>query len=389
MDHRALVRRASAAALVLFAPVALRAQAFTGIWRDVSPVQAVQLELQHDATHGRITGTLAIFGMRAPIEGTARGNRFDVTRMNGQPAADALANVSGRLDGGVLVLTVTEPGEPPQTMRLQRSGAAPTVAAAPASERSSTPSAPAAAPPRAAAPASSASARDFAGRWESVSDDGTTQEVVELIVTGDQARGVVNTYEHGYFSKTTKLTSSMAAEGAFRDGRLQLRLADASTGNTVAAQAFRRSAYLVLRIGSQEYGYARPGTPLVQRADDSAEARALARTISGRVYSTTKQALNSEGAIVGGRTKIAFCANGEIAYDWSDLASAGGVDMGSTKSRRGKWQIVLRAGAPAVLAQWVGSGSTYALTEYFDVRPAGDGRSAVVDGKVLPLTGSC
>jgi hypothetical protein len=222
-----------------------------------------------------------------------------------------------------------------------------------------------------------------------VSDDGTSEEVVELSVTGDRVRGAIESYEHGYFSKRTKLTSSLQAEGTLRDGRLQLRLADASTGNTVDAQAWRRGAYLVLRIRGQEYGYARPGTPLVQRADGSAEAQALARAINGRVYGTTKQALNREGAIVGGRTKIAFCASGDIAYDFSDLASAGGVDFGETRSRRGKWQIVLRAGAPAVLAQWAGSGSSYALTEYFDVQPAGDGRSAVVDGKVLPLTGGC
>jgi hypothetical protein len=83
-----------------------------------------------------------------------------------------------------------------------------------------------------------------------------------------------------------------------------------------------------------------------------------------------------------------------MAYDVSDLASlpdgaGGGSDMGSTRTRRGTWGIVLRAGAPTVRAQWEGSGSSYSLTEYFQVSAVLGGRAAVIDGRELPVEGSC
>ena len=75
--------------------------------------------------------------------------------------------------------------------------------------------------------------------------------------------------------------------------------------------------------------------------------------------------------------------------DESDVGSVPNGDIGSSRSRRGTWQIVLRAGAPTVRAQWEGTGSSYSLIEYFDVGPSSDGRAATVDGTRLPVTGQC
>jgi len=112
------------------------------------------------------------------------------------------------------------------------------------------------------------------------------------------------------------------------------------------------------------------------------------------VYQTSAQA-SARGGFVGGRTRLALCASGEIAYDVSDVASVPGAsagttnDMGSTMSRRGEWTVVLYAGAPAIMARWRGTGSSYSLTAYFDVQAAVDGKSADVDGRRLTLAGRC
>ena len=62
--------------------------------------------------------------------------------------------------------------------------------------------------------------------------------------------------------------------------------------------------------------------------------------------------------------------------------------MGATRTRRGSWDIVLRAGAPAVRAQWQGTGTSYSLTEYFQIGTSA-GQSAVINGRELPVTGGC
>jgi hypothetical protein len=240
----------------------------------------------------------------------------------------------------------------------------------------------------------SAQASDISGRWEYRVDDGTYEEQLELTTSGDQVRGTLNAYEHGYFSGRTKLTASLRIVGTVHDGRGSVKLVDESSGGAHEVQISRRGAYLVLGTPGHFTGYARPGTPLVQDASGSADAKALARAISGNVYQTSSQA-SGRGGFVGGRTRLALCANGEVAYDVSDVATVPGAsagatsDMGSTMSRRGEWTIVLFAGAPAVMARWRGTGSSYSLTAYFDVRPGGDGKSVEVDGKRLAVVGRC
>lgn len=241
--------------------------------------------------------------------------------------------------------------------------------------------------------AAPASAQDFAGRWESASDDGTRMEIVEIEVAGADVRGTVTTLERGYFSGRVTVTGRLALAGVLRDGRMQLKIGDDS-GRAVDAVGLRRGEYFVVRSGEQESGYARPGRPLVTGAEGSPEALALARAILGRVYASSSQA-GGRGAFVGARARVALCADGGMAYDASHVASTPGempgaaVDMGRTLTRRGSWSIVLRAGAPVVRASWRGTGTSYSLVDYFDVRPAADGRSAVIDGTRLPLAEQC
>jgi hypothetical protein len=88
--------------------------------------------------------------------------------------------------------------------------------------------------------------------------------------------------------------------------------------------------------------------------------------------------------------RLALCSDASIAFDVSDLATTGGadgVDMGESTARRGEWGIVLLAGIPVVRAQWSGTGSSYSLTRYFRIQPQGS--SAIVDGTLLPVSGTC
>ena len=236
----------------------------------------------------------------------------------------------------------------------------------------------------------------FDGIWEFTSDDGTYRERLELEVQGQQVRGTFTALRHGYFSGRTQKDAELRVEGAVRDagGRLELTLVDPASGSSANAMARRRGDYLILSGGGRETGYAHPGTPLVRSAEHSTEARALSAAITGRVYQTSSAA-SGRGAYVGGRTRLALCANGEIAYDASDLAATTGpafgstADLGSSVARRGTWSVVLYAGAPAVVAHWKGTGTSYSLTRYFGVRPAADGRSAEVDGQPLAAAGTC
>jgi hypothetical protein len=179
-----------------------------------------------------------------------------------------------------------------------------------------------------------------------------------------------------------------------RDGRLELRLSDRNSGKSANGQAWLRGQYLAMRINGRIAAYARHGVPLVRDAEGSPEALALAQAVAGRVYQTSTQAAG-RNAYVGGRMKFAFCANGEMAYDESDVAAVAGPgfgdtgDMGSSVSRRGQWTVVLYGGAPMIMARWRGTGTSYSLTAYFEVVPSADGRSAEVNGTRLPATGRC
>jgi hypothetical protein len=156
-----------------------------------------------------------------------------------------------------------------------------------------------------------------------------------------------------------------------------------------------RSEFLVFLINGTEISvYARPGRPLVTVAEGSPEATALANAIRGKIYSTNQQ-VAGRGGFVGGRVKIAFCANGSMSYDASDVGTVPGAtsgetnDLGSSISRRGGWNVVLLGGAPVVRADWEGTGTSYSLTRYFRVRPSAQGKSAHIDGAEVPLAGSC
>ena len=239
---------------------------------------------------------------------------------------------------------------------------------------------------------SPASLADFEGAWEATSDDGTNIETAEIEVSDGGASGLLKSLERGYYSGRTTVTAEVAFRGSLRDGALVLQAWDVNNGsadNPIAGRAFRRGEYLVIRIGTGESSYARNGVPLVKSAEGSAPALKLANAIGGKIFSSGNQA-SGRGGFVGGRMKLALCADGSIAFDASDVASTGGndgVDMGSTISRRGQWGIVLFAGLPMVKAQWEGTGSSYSLTRYFRIEPRANG--ARVDGTDLAVSGSC
>jgi len=245
-----------------------------------------------------------------------------------------------------------------------------------------------------AAPATAqARPSDFAGQWESASDDGTAVEVVELSAAGTEVSGSLTVYQRGYFSGRASVVREIVLQGRMERNGLAIQAWDAAAdpGDATPGTALRRGEYLVLRIGNAESPYAPPGVELVRSAEGSPEAEALARAVAGHVYSAGSQT-SGRGGLVGGRLRIAFCADGRMEYDFSDLASApdgsgGSMDMGSTRTRRGGWQIVLRGGEPVVRAAWEGTGSSYSLSEYFRVRPTGNG--AVIDGRELAVRGEC
>lgn len=377
------------AVLTVSAPACAETQDFSGRWSYSEDDQTATLDLRHDRATGRVSGTLAWLGASLPVEGTARGAELVIETLAGMPVG-ATGSMGGRLDGGALLFTVAPNGEAPDTLRMTREGGGAAAAGAPAETES--PAAPA--PSRASAGFTPASAGDFAGEWQQVNDDETEGEIVQLTASGDAVSGTLTAVERGYYSGNVTTKGTVSLRGTVRNGALEFRAWDpaGTPEQGVSGTAHRRGEYLVLKIGERESGYARPGTPLVKSAEGSAEAAALARAITGRVYSASSQA-GGGGAFVGGRVRLALCSDGSIEYDASDLATTpgalpgGGVDMGGTVTRRGSWSIVLVAGEPAVRAQWRGTGSSYSLTAYFRVRPTADG--AEVDGIRLPATDRC
>jgi hypothetical protein len=364
------------------------AQDFSGRWVGEEDGQPVELVLEQKA--GRIAGSLVAVGRSVPVEGRVANSILSIDSMAGVALASVSQSVRGRLEAGKLVLRTTQPGSPATTLLMTRDNSrAPQTPMHPSSRNSGVPTPPNAVTARVTADA-------FAGRWEAANDDQTTTEVVELSISSNSVSGSITTLERGYFSGRITVKDVLHLQGALEGAQLVIRFWDAQ-GSEANAQAGRftlRNGYLVLQIGQREYGYARPGTPLVQSAENSPEAAVLARAITGRVYEVKSQ-VNGRGAMVGGRKRLAVCSDGRLEYDFSDLASTpgalpgGGVDFGSTVTRRGAWSIVLRAGKPVLLGRWQGTGTSYSLTEYFDIVPAADGRSAVVDGVSLPVVGQC
>lgn len=248
----------------------------------------------------------------------------------------------------------------------------------------------------AASPASAQSSA-FAGRWEAASEDGTHLQLAELTAAGARVSGRVVRVERGYFTGDVEIVEQLDLAGTVRAGVLEFSgtLADREDREVLATgTAVRRGQYLLVRVGAYEAALAPPGVPLAVSAEGSAEAAALADQVNGRRYERVTQA-HGGGAYVGERVHLALCADGTISYSGSSLAATPGplpgegVDGGSSWSRRGRWRIVLYAGAPAVRADWEGTGTTYSLVDYIQIVPAVDGGSAVVDGTRLPVTGRC
>lgn len=364
-------------------------QDFSGRWLGEEDGQKAELTLRQQA--GRITGELVVSGTTVPVEGRVANGVLSIDSMAGVPLASVFQSTRGRLEAGKLVLRTTQPGAADSTLHMTRAKALP-------SETATVPT-----PPRKpdATTAPGAVGRrvnldEFGGRWEAANEDQTSTEVVELAISGTSVSGTVATLERGYFSGRVTVKDALQFRGTLQGAQLTIRIWDAQ-GRESDAQSGSfalRSGYLVLRIGPREYGYARPGVPLVQNGENSAAAEALARAISGRVYEIKSQ-VDGRGATIGGRRRLAVCSDGRLEFDFSDLASTRGslpgrnVDFGDTVTRRGTWSIVLRAGKPVLRGQWQGTGTSYSLTEYFDIVPASDGRSAVVDGVSLPVAGKC
>jgi hypothetical protein len=363
------------------------AQDFSGRWLGEENGQKVELVLQQQS--GRVTGNLLILGNAIPVQGRVANNVLSIDSMAGVTLSTVFQSVRGHLDAGTLILRTTTRGEPDSTIQFTRRNS-PAHEAQPAPPATPTPSS------RPKGVTRPMITHTFNGRWEAANDDQTITEVVELAIAGAAVSGSISTLERGYFSGRVTVKNVLEVQGRVDGDRLNVRLGDAQSGDSEARPGVFsiRNGYLVLQIGAREYGYARPGTPLVQSAENSPEAAALARAISGRVYEVKAQ-VNGRGAMVGGRRRLAICSDGRLEYDFSDLASTpgaapgAGVDFGSTVTRRGAWSIVLRAGKPVLLGTWQGTGTSYSLTEYFDIVPADDGRSALVDGVSLPMTGRC
>jgi hypothetical protein len=364
------------------------AQDFSGRWLGEEDGQKVEMNLQQQA--GRVSGTLLIVGTTLPVEGRVANSVLSIESMAGVTLATVSQSIRGRLDAGNLILRTTQPGEPDSTIHMKRAQASPSGKSAPPPSSKPGPTPPAQGVARRVSPDT------FGGRWEAANDDQTTTEVVELAVAGNSVTGNISTLERGYFSGRVTVKDVLQVQGSLEGDRFTVRLWDAQRGGSDAQSGSftLRHGYLVLRIGAREYGYARPGTPLVQSAEDSPEAAALSRAIAGRVYEIKSQ-VSGRGGMVGGRKRLAVCSDGRLEYDFSDLASTpgaapgGSVSFGDTVTRRGAWRIVLRAGKPVLLGQWQGTGTSYSLTEYFDIVPASDGRSAMVDGVSLPMIGKC
>jgi hypothetical protein len=369
---------------------------FTGTWAYAENGESAELRLEHDTATGRVVGTFVALGKETPISGRADASALVVEQVGDVVASADNGTMAGVISGNQVILTISQPGQDPVILPLTRqpgSGSrstALTPGSMPGAGSDKTPTEPP--PPQDTFTPGGPEA--FAGLWEAVSDDGTSIETAELEISGQIVTGAIRSAERGYFSGRVTVNAEVSIRGTPRAGGLDLRAWNTQNGSAesaVTGRAVRRGEYLILRIGDGETGYARPGTPIVQSAEGSAEASALAQAVAGRIYSASTQA-SGRGAFVGNRVRLALCADGSIDFSVSDLASTGGtegVDMGNATSRRGQWSVVLLTGTPVIRAQWTGTGSSYSLTRYFRVQPSDDGSRARVDGTELPATGSC
>ncbi len=380
---RRFVPAALVVATTLFACSGAGAQGFAGHWTYHEGDETAELDVSPVAAGGHVRGTLVLPGLRAPITGTVAGGVLTVESLNGVSVAEKVGAIAARMRNKQLILTIAKRDAMPATIAMDRgglgSGAAAAVAGGPpAGDRLRR--------------GMAASGPDpFLGEWQTVSPDGTAGEALELERSGDGVAGSLRVWERGYFSGRITVKQQLALEGNVDQRGLALRMTDQESGNRFPAVAERHGDYLIIRIGSDETAYAREGVPLVRDASGSAAAAALEQAVRGNIYLASTQAAG-RGAFVGKRTRLALCADGEIQFGVSDLATTGGadaVDFGGSTARRGGWEIVLYAGMPAVHAHWQGTGTSYSLDRYFRIVPAAGGRSITVDGTPLPLQGHC
>ena len=369
---------------------------FTGRWTQEENGESVELQLQHDKVSGRVSGTFTALGKQAPISGRADASTLVIEKVGDVVSSPENGTMFGVLSGEQMVVTIAQPGQDPVLLRLTRQ-----AGSGPRSDAVASSDAPVARPSSAHGatgadgdPFTPSRPETFTGSWETVSDDGTNTETAELELSNGIVVGVVRSLERGYYSGRVTVTAEVAVRGTPRAGGLDLQAWNAQSGsaeNAVSGRAVRRGDFLILSIGDGETAYARPGVSVIQSAEGSAAGAKLAQAIGGKIYSAGTQA-SGRGAFVGKRVRFAFCADGSMAFDVSDLASTGGadgVDMGDATSRRGRWGVVLLAGVPVVRANWNGTGSSYSLTRYFRVQPNTGGSDARIDGTTLPATGSC
>jgi hypothetical protein len=372
-------------AAMLLAGSSARAQDLNGRWVYEESGQTAELEVRHDRATNKATGSLSLFGAAAAFEGVVVSGALVIQRLGDVRASAENGSMTGKLQGTLLVLTISQPGQSTVTLPMVRRGD-------PARAR------PSATPDLGVTPVPTVgfragTAQDFSGEWHFASADSTDQEVLELAMRGTEVTGQLAAYERGAISGRTREKARFIVRGSLANGALQLRFwnVDASPNDATAATGRLRGEYFIFRAGDSETGYARSGRSLVQSGAGSAEAAAYARALTGRVYSRSNQARGRGGAMVGGRLRYALCSNGAMELDASDVAVTpdGGGGGGSTTTRRGAWSVVLYAGAPVVRAQWRGTGTSYSLIAYFHVQPEAGGRSIKVGDESLPMTGQC
>ena len=380
------MRRCLATALAmltaLFACSDADAQSFTGHWTYHEGDETAELDVSPVAAGGRVTGTLVLPGLRAPITGTIAGGVLTVESLNGMSVAEKVGAVAARMRGRQLILTIAKRDAMPAVIAMDRGALGSGAAAAVASGS--------AVGDRLRRGMAASGPDPFLGQWQTVSPDGTAGEALEFERSGDGVAGSLRVWERGYFSGRTTVKQQLSLEGSVGGTGLALTMTDQESGNRFPAAAERHGDYLIIRIGSDETAYAREGVSLVREASGPGAA-ALEQAIRGNIYLASTQA-SGRGAFVGQRTRLALCEDGEIQFGTSDLATTGGadaVDFGGSTSRRGGWEIVLYAGMPAVHAHWQGTGTSYSLDRYFRIVPGAGGRSITVDGTPLPLQGHC
>ena len=120
--RRPLLACALALAPALLACSDANAQNFTGHWTYHDGDETAELDLRPGESAGRVSGTLEVPGLSAPIAGRVAGGTLVVEEMNGVGIAQANLVIGGRMAGGKLILTIAQQGGQSMTMAMERTG---------------------------------------------------------------------------------------------------------------------------------------------------------------------------------------------------------------------------------------------------------------------------